>query len=206
VCRVPFAGNIYTVYTDNDYRYNYGWILPIRNHLAFKVRTCSDAHVLLSSSLDMTGTTSYEIVLGGYNNLYSDIRRGLQGSILTQAYTPNIMNCNELLPVWIQWENQILEVGVGPLGAHTILRLDEPEVSSIQSASVTSWYDARGEYRFLESQGKYLLNYSISGFTMRSNGGFLNPTQGRWNNVTNGFSDPDFVRIVKWNFSSISYC
>jgi hypothetical protein len=161
-----FAGNIYTIYTDNDYRYNYGWILPVYNYLAFKVRTCNDAHVLLSSSVDLTATVSYEVVLGGYDNLYSDIRRGPQGAILSQAYTPNIMNCNELLPVWIQWENQILEVGVGSLGAHTILRLDAPEVSSIQSASVTSWYSASGEYQFLESQGNYLLHYSMRYFNV----------------------------------------
>jgi Farnesoic acid 0-methyl transferase len=128
----------------------------VYKYLAFKVRTCNDAHVLLSSSLDMSGLTTYEVVLGGYDNMYSDVRRGSQGSIVGQAYTPNIMNCDELLPVWIRWEGQILEVGVGPLGAHAIIRVEEPAVSTIQSASVTSWYTASGEYQFPESQGNYL--------------------------------------------------
>jgi len=142
-----------TMYTDNDYGYMYSRFLPTYNYLAFKVRTCNDAHLLLSSSGSLDGP-SYEIVLGGYDNQYSDIRPISLGGVMTQAYTPNILSCNELLPVWVRWRSQTLEVGIGPLGAHTILRHDDPEMPSILAASVTSWYSAVGEYQFLENQGK----------------------------------------------------
>lgn len=147
------AGNVYSLFTDSDYRYTYSWLLPVENYLTFKVRTCNDAHLLLSSSRDLNGPT-YEIVLGGYDNQWSDIRRGPQGEALAQAYTPNIMSCDELLPVWVQWQSQTIEVGVGPFRAHTILRHDDPDLLPIQSAAITSWYTASGEYRFLETQGE----------------------------------------------------
>lgn len=98
-------------------------------------------------------TDAYEIVLGGYTNTKSDIRRGAHGTILLQAETPNIMNCDEYLPFWAKWENKTLQIGSGNLNEHVIMRLDDEEMPAISAVSVSSWTSARAEFQFPETQG-----------------------------------------------------
>lgn len=100
-------------------------------------------------------SNAYEVVLGGYTNTKSDIRRGAHGPILTQADTPNIMNCDEYLPFWAKWENKTLQIGSGDLDGHVIMRLDDPEMTTIGAVSVSSWTSASAEYQFPETQGRY---------------------------------------------------
>ena len=110
------SGNTYSVFTELDYRYSYAWFQPIYSYFTFKVRTCDNAHILLSTAInDLSPASSYEIVIGAYQNTMSDIRRGPHGEILAQADTPNIVNCDELLPFWIRWGNTSLDVGSGPM-------------------------------------------------------------------------------------------
>lgn len=154
-CFVLLAGNTYSVFTNNDYRFNYTWLQPAANHLAFNVRTCDNVHLLLSTSLmNVSSEVSYEVVIGGYDNTISDIRRGAHGPILVQVDTPNIMKCDEFLPFWITWGNSAITVGRGALGSDVFMQFSESNMASNFVASVSSWTTAPAEYHFLESEGK----------------------------------------------------
>lgn len=145
----------------NEYRYNYTWIQPRNRHLTFKIRSCDNGHILLSNSLlDVTENAAYEIVLGGYNNTFSDIRRGAHGPIVASANTPNIMNCDEFLPFWVKWENKVLIVGSGLLGSNVIMEYNDRAMSDDLLATVTSWESAPAEFHFLESEGKNIFDAS----------------------------------------------
>ena len=136
------------------------------------MRTCDNAHLLLSSSLmDTSSLSSYEIVFGGYENTYTDIRRGAHGPAIAQSYTPNIMNCDEFLPFWARWGNNILEIGSGPLDSHVMLRMVDLGLPLIQYATVTSWVSAPGEYLFLDSDGKSSI-YVLVSFLLKFNSKF----------------------------------
>lgn len=143
------------MFTNNDYRFNYTWLQPSGNHLAFNVRTCDNVHVLLSTALmNISGDASYEVVIGGYDNTISDIRRGAHGPILVQVDTPNILKCDEFLPFWIKWESSVLTVGSGVLGSNLIMQYSESNMATSFVATVSSWTTAAAEYHFLESEGK----------------------------------------------------
>jgi len=153
-------GDVYTAFTLSDYRYDYTWFKPASYYVEFKVRSCSDGHILLGTSLS-DETNGYEIVLGGYGNTVSDVRRGSHGPILRQANTPDIMNCDEFMPFWVRWGfsspiwgNYNLEVGSGRLDDHVFMKVDDPEQPLIKAFSVTSWLTSPAEYQFLQSSGK----------------------------------------------------
>ena len=122
------------------------------NYLTFKVKSCNDAHILLSNAVQDLSNNAYEIVIGGYENSLSAIRRGSLGANVVEASTPNIMNCDTFLPFWVRWQNKTLEVGSGPVDSHVLMRLDDPEMPAISVASMTSWYSAPGEYQFLQTE------------------------------------------------------
>ena len=148
-----FVGDVYTVFTEANYGYNYTWLLPMYNYITFKVKSCKDAHILLSTAFQDLSSNAYEIVLGGSENTISAIRRGSLGQNVVQESTPNIMNCDTLLPFWVRWQNKTLEVGSGPVDSHVLMRLDDPKMPDISVASVTSWYSAPAEYQFLQTEG-----------------------------------------------------
>src|SRR5688572_16793997 len=124
------------------------------NYITFKVKSCKDAHILLSSAVQDLSNNTYEIVIGGSENTISAIRRGSLGQNVVQESTPSIMNCDILLPFWVRWQNKTLEVGSGPVDSHVLMRLDDPEMPDISVASVTSWYSAAAEYQFPQTEGK----------------------------------------------------
>jgi len=155
-----YLGDVYTAFTLSDYRYDYAWFQPAYKYVEFKVRACNDGHILLATSLN-DETYGYEIVLGGYGNTASDIRRGSHGPILVQANTPDIMSCDEFLPFWIRWGSNSVEVGSGRLDNHVIMRLNDPDQPEIRAFSVSSWITAPAEYHFLQINGKSVLLFSL---------------------------------------------
>ena len=127
------------------------------NYVTFKVMSCKDAHILLSTAVQDASITAYEIVIGGSENTISAIRRGSLGQNVVQASTPNILNCEMLLSFWVRWQNQTLEVGSGPVDSHVLMRLDDPDMPAISVISVTSWYSAWAEFQFLQTEGNQFI-------------------------------------------------
>ena len=155
------------MFTDSEYRCNYTWLQPTQNYLSFKIRSCDNGHVLLSTSLmDVSETAAYEIVLGAYENTISDIRRGAHGEILVQANTPNILNCDEFLPFWLRWGNGMLIVGSGPLDSHVIMQYSDPMMAENFVATVSSWISVPAEFHFLEAEGMKFLRLFYKRFLL----------------------------------------
>ena len=150
------VGNTYSIFVNIEYRFNHTWLQPIGTHLTFSARACDNVHVLLSTALmNVSAEASYEIVIGGYDNTMSDIRKGAHGQVVTQASTPNILNCEEFLPFWVRWENSELTVGSGSLGSNVFMHYSEANMPSTFVAAVSSWTSSHAEYHFLESQGMF---------------------------------------------------
>ena len=69
------------VHTENSYRYDsVTWNVEATTAMVISVQACNDAHVALSTIGQNTDTLTYEVVLSGYKNTYSFIRRSLQGN------------------------------------------------------------------------------------------------------------------------------
>ena len=82
----------------------------------FRVRTCEDVGlVLVTSSPDGFGRHSFEVIIGGWGNSESAIKRVLTWATLVRVPTPQILDCDNFRTFWVSWENGVLEVGVGDL-------------------------------------------------------------------------------------------
>ena len=79
----------------------------------FTVKSCSDAHIALSSIPGDTTQKTYEIVLGGWSNTKSVIRIGRLGAVMMSRDTPGLLVCDKENPFWIAWKDNLFEVGQG---------------------------------------------------------------------------------------------
>ena len=75
-----FTGDIYTVQTPDlggRHEYNLFWMTPTSELFTFYVKGCMDAHVAIAEvPYRVNVAASFEVVIGGWDNSRSVIRRG----------------------------------------------------------------------------------------------------------------------------------
>lgn len=84
-----------------------------------------------------------EVVIGGYGNSKSVIRRGNQGAELASAETPNILSGDEFRGFWIATKTTAensLQITFGKIGQSTPLILAvDPDPVVFQYLGLASW-------------------------------------------------------------------
>jgi len=110
-----------------EYSYTYSpWTSP---SLSFKVKTPSHSLVSLAPTneggdLSNPRMDLYEIEIGGWGDNLSQIRRGMQGDILADAQTPEIVSPDEYRGFWITGEvnaDGFMEIKVGKEGERAFM-------------------------------------------------------------------------------------
>ncbi|XP_063399370.1 uncharacterized protein LOC134684003 [Mytilus trossulus] len=95
--------------------------------LVFKIKSCSDAHVLLSSSgVRNSSEPLYEIYIGYHNNesyiTYCEDNPPAYGSNNSIVFsTENILNCTVYLPFWVSWSDKDIKLGTGKFVGDNVL-------------------------------------------------------------------------------------
>jgi len=113
------------------------------NSISFRVKAKHDAHIALTTT-PYVSQPMYEILLGGWDNTKSVIRRNEQKPDLIEAYTPSILNEHELRGFWIRWEYGLIAVGTE--GNFTpILQWSDPSVN-LQYFGVRTGWGAKGHW------------------------------------------------------------
>ena len=80
----------------------------------FKAKTCSDVHVGLARYAGISNVEMNEVVIGGWNNTQSVIRKGPQNDgDRAELQTPDILSCTEYRFFWIYWDDHVISVGKG---------------------------------------------------------------------------------------------
>ena len=123
--------------------------------MSFRVRACHDAHVLLSEQPGITNVTTYEIIIGGWKNTQSVIRRAIKGENKAAINRTGLLACKELRPFWVSWELGTIKVGRGlkpPNGE--FLSWKDPKPFDIHALSGFSGYGATAEWRLELKPGK----------------------------------------------------
>ena len=88
-----FTGNKYHFETPDQYSYNHYVFAPKDDTFQFSVKACSNVLLALSTLLDDTSQMTYEVHLGAYGDLKSEIRDGIQ---VDQFF--NILIDNRMMP------------------------------------------------------------------------------------------------------------
>lgn len=87
---------------------DYDYSVDGQTSVAFSVKACSGVHVALMP--DDTGVCAlYEVVIGGYDNTLSVIRRGKNRyNFVTVPSSP--ANCTEFVPFVVSWDRGLVTV------------------------------------------------------------------------------------------------
>jgi hypothetical protein len=126
----------------------------VQQSIALKVRACSDARILLARYFSVTDYDVYEIVIGANGNTISLIRVGIDGTVLIQQNTNNILHCTYGQWIWVDWSSGI-SVGTGPLvGDLEFLTVTSlPSKFDISAVTIATGQGAEGFWEFTSVPG-----------------------------------------------------
>ncbi|XP_035689588.1 fibrillin-2-like [Branchiostoma floridae] len=140
-----------TASTDDNYRYR--WNLPAipGSPFTFKVKAQSDVHIALSP-INQDSDPMYEIVIGGWRNQWSAIRRRKQGTNWAEVRTEGIMwsPTPEYKSFWISWSSAGT-ISVGKFGeTDSFMRWTDPDPVSISYVGYSTGYGYSGSWKFCD--------------------------------------------------------
>ncbi|XP_070535732.1 macrophage mannose receptor 1-like [Ptychodera flava] len=102
--------SFHTDSTDDEYDYRFVLSPISNNRVTFEVRTSSDAHIALSP-ISNTTNPMYEIVIGGWVNQQSVIRRCMQCANEVVASTIDFLSATEFRAFWVTYSGGTIAVG-----------------------------------------------------------------------------------------------
>ncbi|XP_077862274.1 macrophage mannose receptor 1-like [Saccoglossus kowalevskii] len=105
----------------------------------------NDAHVALSEDQNDAGAF-YEIVIGGWDNTQSVIRRCAQCANLVEVSTPGILVANKWRGFWITWRDGIIKVGKEDENA--FMEWTDPSPLPVNYAGYSTGRGSEGEFKF----------------------------------------------------------
>ncbi|XP_019614801.1 PREDICTED: cell wall protein RBR3-like [Branchiostoma belcheri] len=143
-----------TMLKTTDTTYEYRWDLPQRTgtRFTFQVSANSDAHIGLSPA-NQDATDMYEIVLGGWGNTKSAIRRGKLGSDVTNVDTPAINSPTEYRTFWINLASDgTISVGKGGESL-PFMSWTDPNPIRVSYAGYSTGWGSDGRWKFCSETG-----------------------------------------------------
>ena len=88
----------------------------------------------------------------------SYVRRSVGGEPVAEWPTPDVLNCYESRPFWINWANGRIHVGSGmALESGTWLRYHDPEPYVVNGLSVCTTGGSAGEWTFGKLNSTWLI-------------------------------------------------
>lgn len=153
-----FSGSSFSVSTPASHTHTSVQIEPVSQEVVLRVMACKDAHIALMTTsrvADQPLDPYYEIVLGGYNNQKSDIRKPGNGGLMAQVETPDILNEFEYRTFWISWKDGVVKFGQGSIvGELELLRYEDPAPLDVSLVSLSTWERCPGMWKLKQVKGK----------------------------------------------------
>ena len=128
--------------------------------IVFAVRGKSDAHVGFfsekKSCVYNCTNEMYEIVIGGWNNTKSVIRKGSQGSAKDERVTQSILSPNEDRPFWADAKNGFVRLGKGKIiGSDIVIKWQDNQSLDPNYVGFMTGFGSTGIWKFSEdTKGK----------------------------------------------------
>ena len=135
--------------TPANYEYEKVMLAPRSTFFVFDVQTCSDAHIALAENIhDVSKDHVYEIVLGGWSNTKSVIRKEMQGIAMKEKQTPNIVACNATNRFYVSWADGEIKVGKDDPAVPPILEWKDVDPQPVNAVFLSSWSGYVGHWRY----------------------------------------------------------
>jgi len=114
----------------------------------FTIQASNDAHIAFAPNIAAGESVPlYEIVIGGWANTQSVIRRSSQGANLATAATPNILSKDESRPFWASVVDGQVRVGRGSvIGVDVFMQYDDPDPLPIQYLGINTGWGSNGHW------------------------------------------------------------
>ncbi|XP_019635213.1 PREDICTED: uncharacterized protein LOC109478195 [Branchiostoma belcheri] len=152
--------------TDTTYRYR--WDVPqlTGTRFTFQASARNDVHVGLSS-VHHDVSDMYEIVIGGWRNTRSAIRRRKQGPNLAFVSTPGINSPTELRTFWINCApDGTISVGKGD-DAQPFMSWRDPNPLRVSYAGYSTGWGSTGRWKFCSIRDDCLLKTTDTAYRYR---------------------------------------
>ncbi|XP_001606524.1 C3 and PZP-like alpha-2-macroglobulin domain-containing protein 8 [Nasonia vitripennis] len=134
-----------TLKIDTPDSIDYCYFPITKTYINFNVKASHDARICLSTSLNEDSDV-YEIIIGGWGNTMSAIKRNRIEPDVAEAETPNIMSDDEICFFWMQWSCDGL-IAIGHEDDESpFLSYCDKEPFSINYIGVSTAWGATGEW------------------------------------------------------------
>uniref|UniRef100_A0A1I8MIG9 Farnesoic acid O-methyl transferase domain-containing protein n=1 Tax=Musca domestica TaxID=7370 RepID=A0A1I8MIG9_MUSDO len=143
--------------TPNEKRYRFYSVHG--NSFLFKVKCANDCHVALSSNNEER-LPLYEIVLGGWANTKSVIRKNYKTPDLVEVQTPQIVNVNVWRTFWLCWQDNVIQVGREGESL-PFMTYKDPNLFCVKYLGICTAYGSSGSWLFNKSLDDVLISNRI---------------------------------------------
>ena len=147
-------------HTHEEYDYNQLWLTTHRRYsVVFSAKACSDVHVGLARFAGINDVDMNEVVIGGWNNTKSVIRKSPQNDDDSATLeTIDILSCTETRYFWISWYYGMIRVGKGSIvGDDQFLTWDGPGMVRARALSFTNAAGWSGTWHIALGSGTDIL-------------------------------------------------
>ncbi|XP_071950454.1 uncharacterized protein [Antedon mediterranea] len=136
----------YVTTANYEYRFD-NPILQVETttRIEFSVVAKNDVHIALSSSPEVM-IPMYEIVIGGWENTQSVIRRCAQCPDKKIYFEAGIISVDEFTKFWISFVNGSIRVGLE--GSDHFMEWDDPYPFPVKYVGFSTWYNIKGIFQF----------------------------------------------------------
>ncbi|XP_033127356.1 uncharacterized protein LOC117125080 [Anneissia japonica] len=136
--------------TDDQYRYRYNLprVPDDVTRFEFSVRASNDVHIALSSQ-NRDLNSMYEIVIGGWGNTRSVIRRCKQCTNRVSYRSSDFLDLHEYRHFWIQFDDGVISVGY--VGKAAFMTYTDPSPFEINFVGYSTGWGSNGSFLFCDN-------------------------------------------------------
>ncbi|XP_028032564.1 uncharacterized protein LOC114244849 [Bombyx mandarina] len=135
--------NVMDVATDDNLQYQF---FPVSSgSVQFKVRAANDAHIALTTG-PQESDPMYEVMIGGWGNAKSVIRKNRTKPDKVEIESPGILNGGEYRGFWVRWDSGIISAGREG-EAIPFISWSDPEPFPVYYVGVCTGWGATGSWK-----------------------------------------------------------
>ncbi|XP_038069219.1 uncharacterized protein LOC119738404 [Patiria miniata] len=165
-CKCPFCYKdpliIHTYTTPPTYNYQYHPVALATHRITVHIEATNDAYLAFSAEpRDLPNM--YEIVLGGWQNKYSVLRRCKQCRVLAWATTNDILPNKNAQSFWVRFDEGVVAVGL--TGFPSFLQYHDPDPLPVRYVGFATRLGSAGNFRLfdLDAIEHITVNFEPSG-------------------------------------------